>query len=611
MECSRCKNAISIEEYLFFFTHCTNTPINYSADFVLKTHESFHKQIVSSMTKEKQLQFFAEEHHDKDEADRPVLIHSILGDSIEHQNHCDDSQRKDISLIDMKLHQLAENCQLSLWIVTQAKLTNMIDGTIYMVARDKFDRHIRLVISNWSYFVITNEVKSMESRLHILDDLLPMGSMIKLHDPLLTHCSIDNQVALHCKSPNIDLILCDRIKKCFVLDKLDDLRERGNQAYIRGDLQLAVDYYTYAINRIITMAGMTMAKDDDYELNLFQNAFHNDLARLHSNRSACYLRQRLYSGASTDSAVVVTGKFIANTSDDLFLKCLYRLICSNIVLEDFSFRILQLLALTETDNIHPQLRWKYAPDFDQLNSNLTRIKDECAHGIYDVKKMFHQQYFDQKTVFDFETFHSNFDNTSLIKKRRDQAYAKCAIPTGTLLLVQNAFVYVKSGENEQERLLNELEKHFAMAPTPKEFDLIRMMPLIHQWFENETDAVRGEHETYPTAIPLSVLRKTQETNPFRTKNLVGWWPHASVFRLAHDSQQKSNCLWFVCGKTIFLFSYVPISKNEEIIMANYHKIGSFLNDNRKAFTFLFGKKTQVPLNDIFDELKQTQVYFSM
>lgn len=68
---------------------------------------------------------------------------------------------------------------------------------------------------------------------------------------------------------------------------------------------------------------------------------------------------------------------------------------------------------------------------------------------------------------------------------------------------------------------------------------------------------------------------------------------------------------FICGKTIFLFSYVPISKNEEIVIANRHKIGSFLSDNRKAFTFLFGKKTQVPLNDIFDELKQTQVYFSM
>jgi hypothetical protein len=83
--------------------------------------------------------------------------------------------------------------------------------------------------------------------------------MIKINDPLLTKCHIDGQLCLRCDAPNSELILSDRIKKCFVHDKLDDLRERGNQAYIRGNSQLALDYYTFAINRIITMAKMTMS----------------------------------------------------------------------------------------------------------------------------------------------------------------------------------------------------------------------------------------------------------------------------------------------------------------------------------------------------------------
>jgi hypothetical protein len=83
--------------------------------------------------------------------------------------------------------------------------------------------------------------------------------MIKLFDPLLTTCYIDGQLSLRCESPNTQLILFERHKKCFVLDKLDDLRDRGNQSYIRGYNELAIDYYSYAINRIITMAGITIS----------------------------------------------------------------------------------------------------------------------------------------------------------------------------------------------------------------------------------------------------------------------------------------------------------------------------------------------------------------
>jgi hypothetical protein len=84
--------------------------------------------------------------------------------------------------------------------------------------------------------------------------------MIKLHDPLLMKCAIDDQPSLRCDDPNGDLILSERVKNGFVLEKLDDLRDRGNQAYARGDIQIALEYYTFGINRIVAMAGMTLSK---------------------------------------------------------------------------------------------------------------------------------------------------------------------------------------------------------------------------------------------------------------------------------------------------------------------------------------------------------------
>jgi hypothetical protein len=39
------------------------------------------------------------------------------------------------------------------------------------------------------------------------------------------------------------------------------------------------------------------------------------------------------------------------------------------------------------------------------------------------------------------------------------------------------------------------------------------------------------------------------------------------------------------------------------------KISSFLAENQKEFTFLFGNKRKVRLDEIFNQLKKTQIYF--
>ena len=91
------------------------------------------------------------------------------------------------------------------------------------------------------------------------------------------------------------------------------------------------------------------SKNIEQELELFRNSFQCELSRLHSNRSACYLRENLYPGANLDSLVIVTGRYCTKTYDEYFLKCLYRLICANIGLQEYSFSLDALFDFNSTD----------------------------------------------------------------------------------------------------------------------------------------------------------------------------------------------------------------------------------------------------------------------
>jgi hypothetical protein len=230
-------------------------------------------------------------------------------------------------------------------------------------------------------------------------------------------------------------------------------------------------------------------------MDLFRSAFQVDLSRLHSNRSACYLRERLYPGANLDSFVVVTGRLCNQIYDEFFLKCLYRLMCATIGLQEFTLLLDRFFELSQNSSINFNLRMKYLEEFNQIRSNLPRLKDEFENGKYDLKQMFNDESMNSTSFFDIHLFHCDFNNNSCVKKRNNRSIAKCSIPAGTLLVVQHAFASVKStGENADRRLINEIEKHLIMAPTAWEFDLIRMMPLIDQWFENETDADEDDYE---------------------------------------------------------------------------------------------------------------------
>jgi hypothetical protein len=65
----------------------------------------------------------------------------------------------------------------------------------------------------------------------------------------------------------------------------------------------------------------------------------------------------------------------------------------------------------------------------------------------------------------------------------------------SLLLVHHAFAFIKSGGGDDDRrLLNQIEKHLFLSPTASEFDVIRQMPCINEWFEDETEADENDYE---------------------------------------------------------------------------------------------------------------------
>ena len=216
---------------------------------------------------------------------------------------------------------------------------------------------------------------------------------------------------------------------------------------------------------------------------------------LHSNRSACYLRERLYPCATLDSLVVVTGRLFNQTYDEFYLKCLHRLICATIGLNELNIVLDGFFQLSQDSAINFNLRSRYAQEFQRIQSHLPRLKAEFKTGRFNLKQMFNEQSSHSTTFFDIDRFHSDFSNESLIKKRHKRFLAKSSIPAGTLLVAQHAFASVQAaGVDVNRRLINEIERHLIVSPTPYKFDLIRPMSPIDQWFENETDADEDDDE---------------------------------------------------------------------------------------------------------------------
>jgi hypothetical protein len=109
----------------------------------LKNHEAFHSGILSLLKTNKELIFFDKDHPEKKQLNRPVLLQSLTFPHLD-EDDCDDCHRSNISLIAMQINHVYKDQQLPLWIVTQPKPTNLIDGTTYCIVRDQYDFHIRL-----------------------------------------------------------------------------------------------------------------------------------------------------------------------------------------------------------------------------------------------------------------------------------------------------------------------------------------------------------------------------------------------------------------------------------------------------------------------------------
>ena len=124
------------------FRQRIDVPSPFSPHSVLEHHQRLRNRI-SSQPNHDELVFFKNEDRNHREMNRPVLLRSSSHgytekESLEHDD------RPNVYLTEMKANRVFHGRQLSVWIVTPAALTTMLDGTIYLTVRDAFHFHIRL-----------------------------------------------------------------------------------------------------------------------------------------------------------------------------------------------------------------------------------------------------------------------------------------------------------------------------------------------------------------------------------------------------------------------------------------------------------------------------------
>lgn len=191
-----------------------------------------------------------------------------------------------------------------------------------------------------------------------------------------------------------------------------------------------------------------------------------------------------------DSIIVTTVGFFDDDIDESLIKCLYRLICSHFGLNQLKSSIEMFFLLAEKALANFHFKQIYFEDFQRLRIVFERLKDETERGMFDMKTMFNIDPFRRKCFFDLDVFYGNFQNKIYIKKRRGIYQAKNEIPVGSLIIVQQPFVFVPIGNDndEEHRLLNAVERHLNLSTKFQQFEMLRQIPSINRWLEDETDA---------------------------------------------------------------------------------------------------------------------------
>lgn len=60
---------------------------------------------------------------------------------------------------------------------------------------------------------------------------------------------------------------------------------------------------------------------------------------------------------------------------------------------------------------------------------------------------------------------------------------------------------------------------------------------------------------------------------------------------------------------LFIYNFLSINKNDELLIASNDRIGSFLREHENDFIFSVGQENAIGLNELFSQLKRTQIYF--
>ncbi|CAF1398139.1 unnamed protein product [Didymodactylos carnosus] len=650
---------------------------------------------------------------------RQICLNSNFSEDILQHNVERLKQATVIKINEMKINTVHKNSVLYCRIVANPVFTQR---AVYTVIEDQNGDCLRLALYNWPYIMSTKQIKKIEYIMKCINSLLSMDTNLILLDPWLK-VSIDRSFSLRCDS-NVNIVMIDYLDKCLNINSINEAKKLGNDAYSVDDNLRAIDYYSFGLEMIKSRkTNLSIMIMVEQMKQMFQEHFpfksvqsptlksvvqfdDKDEVRLLSNRSICYLNEHHYDLVTKDCLDALKryrGSGIVESTltqtefqiDDIFAKCLYRLICSLICLN--SLNQAEIILKKWKYILKPESLNIYNQRFEIIEHELIRLKEELK-GNYNLENIFQQsnnllintnEKRQQTSVFYIEHIHAQFQRhdyfeirpctqDEIVKNGYDKysygVYAKRNIEPGTLLLVEQAFSSVDvyslkyyldneislslniietskqqtssssiSWNNDKHvhiysdqtiRLINEIEKHLLISRTNSTFNKIKLIQPIRKYLqklkedsqENETNdnsTILQEKESLddsptttcsnPLYIPWKLIFEAQERNPFKTKNIIGWWPTAQMI----NHSCLPNCIWFIVDCYLFIYVCSTGVKQGEELKINYGQLWDTSYTNRSYQLRQFGIKEcqcslciydRTNLNEIQNELKKFNNY---
>ncbi|CAF1112033.1 unnamed protein product [Didymodactylos carnosus] len=470
--------------------------------------------------------------------------------------------------------------------------------SIQTIVRDDKQNIIRLSIYNWFEEIATEEIKK---RLKCKSQLIIGEPFVKI--------GADGVLLCRCENPKYQLFFTTYENEKTKMTA-DQLREIGNDCFRNGAVCSAIDYYSASLEK---------------------SPF--DIEAL-SKRADCYLKEHCYELALDDYQRILTQSVSdklnkPNCTSNINWRFYYYLIRAQLSLNLFDNAEKYLKTIVDSARKSTDIQTTnngIIEQFYQLyNVDLPRLKQEM-NGQYDMIDMLqkhdvkknknknwngefeelHAQY-EKKDVYEFRQCDKNSSDTV---DKGYGVYALCDLEIGTLLFVEEAFVYsveqstemllaeqryVTLGLSQQtiqstggkvytqstSNLLHQIEKRLILEKTNVLDKYLSDLNPIRQYKEKMLKKVEDDDDKQQQFLPYRLIVELHEHNTMSNGYCCGIWPKLAQF----NHLCLPNCLWLIIGRFCFLSVYQPIKKGQELTISYVSNYNSYEKRTRLLFGY--------------------------